>query len=77
MVSYQYCNYLFYREIHLLRFIWCYFTLIYDKYVFFCVCFFEIITEYFFSHKFRINSIVIFSNTIFRCRQINPQPTNF
>ena len=33
MVSYQYMSYLFYRKIHLLRFICCYCTSIYNKYI--------------------------------------------
>ena len=80
-VSYQ-CNfYSCYWDIHLLMFISCYCTSIYNKYV--ILIFFisnlhkamlisqMIITKPFLYHKFRINSFVTFSNTIVCCRQLN------
>ena len=51
----------------LLRFIFCYFTLIYDNYVIYYVLF-VIIKKLLFFHNFRICSFVILSNTIFFCR---------
>ena len=71
-MSCQYLPYLFYREIHLLRFIFCYCTSIYVINAI-LLCFFLIIAELCFSHKFLINSFVVFSSIIFCCKQINPQ----
>ena len=75
MVSYQYKSSLCYRDVDLLRFISCYFTLIYNKYAI-LLCFIGnhhknllisqiIIAKICLSCRFRINSFVTFSNNFF------------
>ena len=75
IASYQYCSYLYYREIHLRRFIFWYCTFIYNNAVIFISK--NKITEFCLYHKFWNFSFVIFLNTIFCCRQRNKQPSNF
>ena len=72
-VSYQYWYYLFLFEMHLLRFICCYCTLIYVINAI-LLCFICNHCRTLISCKFWINYFVIFSNNCFCCRQINPQP---
>ena len=74
MASYQYFSYYFYCEIHLLRFIFCYCTLIYKKY-FNKSCFICNHKQVCLSHNFRINLFVIWSRIIFSCRQVNIIPS--
>ena len=74
-MSYQYCSYLLYCEIHLMRFIYLYCTSIFFKYVI-SLCFFN-------HHRILLFSQILiqFLCDIFKhkipCTQINPQPTNF
>ena len=52
MVSYQYCYYLYYREIHLRRFICYYCTLIYDNYIIFIMFYFKSLRSFAFLATF-------------------------
>ena len=84
-MSYQYKSSLFYSWIHLLRFIGFYCTSIYKKYVILLCFIFNhhktfliskiIITKLCLSHKFQINSFLVFSKAIFCCIKLNQPPS--
>ena len=70
-VSYQYFSYLYYRDIHLHRYILCYFLLTYDDYVILIMFYFKP----WFSYKCQIWSFVVFLRTTFCSRQSDPLPS--
>ena len=83
-VIYQYMSSLCYINIHLISFIRCYCTLIYNKY--FILLYFICKSSQTFayvannhhklclSENFRINSFMVFSKAILCCRQLNLPP---
>ena len=73
-VSYKHFSYLCYREIHLLG-SFAAILLRSTRNTSFYYVLFVIITEICLSQKIRINSFVIFSNTVFCCRQVNLLPS--
>ena len=73
-VRYKYMSALYYREIHLIRFISCYCTFIYNKCVNIFILHLLIITRLSLSRKFWINFSVIFCSTVFCCRKLHLRP---
>ena len=76
MVSNQYCSYLYYLKKHLVRFICCYCKLIYYKSVMYIMLYFKLLHTYFLITNFEY-VLLWYIEHIFRCRKINPQPSNF
>ena len=77
LVSYQSCYYLFYHEMHLIRFICCYCTLIQNKSIIFSIFYLKPSRDLI-SFTNSKSFLFWYNQTQFLCwRQINPKPSCF
>ena len=73
MVIYQYMSSSSYHKIHLIKLFFSYCIFIYNKYLIYYISLL-FITRLYLSHKCWINLFLIFSNTMFCCRQVHSWP---
>ena len=76
-VSYQYCSYLYYHNIHLCRYICCYCPLTYNDYVILNMLYFKLSLNFHFLTCIESVTLWYFQTQCFCSLKRNPQPSIF